>query len=245
MAVDGQDGQDMLPDLAIGRLTVAQPHEVEAIVAKTIRHMQHQPDGPNLGQTVWAASQDTHFQQPSREAAALAAARGFGALTIYPQPDEADNAAHQARLRHAWDAGPLLVHFYGHGGRYIWRTGPPDYHKNHDLFTLDDLDQLAPTACLPVVLSMTCFSAPFDHPNADSIGEKLLRLPDRGAVAVVAASWRVDPSPTFSAALVRAMLAPGTVGEALLRAKRETQETGQIALYNLLGDPAVPLRFPQ
>jgi len=68
------------------------------------------------------------------------------------------------------------VVFNGHGGRYIWRTGWPDLTKNHDLFTLDDLDNLQPTTRLPVVLSLTCYSAPFDHPLADSIGEKLLRI---------------------------------------------------------------------
>ena len=81
--------------------------------------------------------------------------------------------------------------------------------------------------------------------NADSIGEKFVRLPDRGAVAVLAASWRVDPSPSFNEALVRAMLQPGTVGEAVMRAKQATSDETQVALYNLLGDPAAPLAVPQ
>ena len=45
---------------------------------------------------------------------------------------------------------------------------------------------------------MTCYSAPFDHPSADSIGEKFLRVPGKGAVAVLAASWRNAPYQTMS-----------------------------------------------
>ena len=26
---------------------------------------------------------------------------------------------------------PHVLHFIGHGGRYIWRTGPPDLRKNN------------------------------------------------------------------------------------------------------------------
>ena len=49
-----------------------------------------------------------------------------------------------------------------------------------------------------MVLSMTCYSAPFDHPSADSIGEKFLRVPGKGAVAVLAASWRNAPYQAMS-----------------------------------------------
>ena len=149
--------------LAIGRLAVAEPAEVRAIAAKTIRHIEQGTIDPRPRRTVWIASEDASFQHPSKQVARFASEQGFAPLTIYPRPDEASNVTHQARLRQAWNEGPLLVHFYGHGGRYIWRTGPPNHRKNHDLFTLDDLDRLAPTDRLPVVLSMSCFSAPFDH----------------------------------------------------------------------------------
>ena len=137
------------------------------------------------------------------------------------------------------------MHFYGHGGRYIWRTGPPDLRKNHDLFTLEDLDELQAHDRLPVVLSMTCYSAPFDHPNADSIGEKLLRMPDRGAVAVLAASWRNSPTRRMSELLLEELVQAATVGEAIMLAKRRSEHRDFQYQYNLLGDPAIPLGVPQ
>jgi hypothetical protein len=96
-----------------------------------------------------------------------------------------------------------------------------------------------------VVLSLTCYSAPFDHPSADSIGEKLLRIDSRGAIAVVAASWRNSPSPRWSEVLLEELTTRGTtVGEAVMRAKRRVRNRMFVETYNLLGDPAVPIALP-
>ena len=166
------DDTDFRPNLAIGRFPVTDPAEVTAIVEKTIRYADQPEVGPWRRNMLWITNEHKGFQVQTDQLVAMTQERGFDPLKIYPQPTEGDNVHHQARLRQAFDEGQLLVHFIGHGGRYIWRTGPPDFRKNHDLFTLDDLDQLAPTSRLPIVLSMTCYSAPFDHPTADSIGEK-------------------------------------------------------------------------
>ena len=185
------------------------------------------------------------FQRSSDRLAQALATDGFRSTKIYPQASEADNELNTKKILEAWNEGNWAVSFLGHGGRFIWRTGPPDYRKNHDLFTLDDLDQLEPTADLPIVLALTCYSAPFDHPNADSIGEKLLRLPERGAVAVFAASWRNSPSSRMGQIVLEELNVPGaTVGEAILRAKRQIGNRTLVEQYNLLGDPALPVRRP-
>ena len=239
------DGEDARPDLAIGRFPVTEPEELTAIVAKTLRYVRKSEMGPWSRNVLWITNETTGSQRFSNHLAGQLESRGFVSHKVYPSAAEADNVHHQATLRRAFDEGQLLVHFLGHGGRYIWRTGPPDYRKNHDLFTLDHLDELAPTPHLPVILSMTCYSAPFDHPTADSIGEKFLRLPERGAVAVLAASWRNSPEPAFSRHLLHELTQPGaTVGEAILRAKRKTRIPILVETYNLLGDPALELALP-
>lgn len=239
------DGDDTLPDLAIGRLPVTEAADVAAIVEKTRRYVLDAPVGPWRRDILWITNEMRSFQNRSNRLANELADQGFGASKVYPSSDEADNLEHQAALRQSFDQGQLLVHFYGHGGRYIWRTGPPDLTKNHDLFTLDDLDRLSPTRRLPLVLSMSCYSAPFDHPTADSIGEKFLRLADRGAIAVLAASWRNSPSTRFSRRLTDELTQRQPMGEAIRRAKVDSKSEPMIALYNLLGDPAIPLALPQ
>ena len=238
------DGDDFDPDLAIGRLPVTEPAEVSAIVKKIRQYVLTSPVGPWRRDVLWITNDMKAFQNRSHRLAGELAKGGFSATEIFPSPDEKDNLQHQADLRQAFDTGQLLVHFYGHGGRYIWRTGPPDLKKNHDLFTLDDLDLLAPSERLPLVLSMSCYSAPFDHPTADSIGEKFLRLADRGAVAVLAASWRNSPSVRFSRRLLDELTQRQPIGEAIRRAKIDSGSEVMVALYNLLGDPALELALP-
>ncbi|REK11318.1 MAG: hypothetical protein DWQ36_02545 [Acidobacteria bacterium] len=239
-------GDDLLPDLAIGRLPLVDPEEVAAVVKKTIAYAEAPEVGPWRADVLWITNEQRHFQTRTDRLADDLLAEGLAPAKVYPQPEEGDNALHQARLQAELDDGKLLVHFLGHGGRFIWRTGPPDIHKNHDLFTPEHIDELEPTGRLPVVLSMTCFSAPFDHPDADSIGEKFLRTPDRGAVAVFAASWRNSPSQRYSEALVEWLTRPGMpIGTAILRAKQEIRGRDLIETYNLLGDPAIPLALPQ
>jgi hypothetical protein len=238
------DGDDYLPDLAIGRFPVSDPADVTAIVDKTIAYHQQSEVGPWRRKVLWITNEERALQLTSDRLDDSFATTGFAGTKIYPSPQEKDNIEHQAELQSAFNDGQLLVHFLGHGGRYVWRTGPPDYRKNHDLFTLEHLDQLTPTTRLPFVMSMTCYSAPFDHPTADSIGEKFLRMPDRGAIGVLAASWRNAPGLHFSQDVLNALSQSGTVGEAIMHAKQNNSDRLMIETYNLLGDPAARLALP-
>jgi hypothetical protein len=238
------DGDDELPDLAVGRFPVIDAGEVQAIVAKIVAYETAPPPGDWNSRVLWVTNEQKYTQDASDTLADELATRGYSARKIYPQSVVPPSADDQVALRGAFDEGALLVHFFGHGGRYIWRTGPPDLASQRDLFDLKDVEALEPSGMLPLVLSMTCYSAPFDHPTADSIGEKLLREPEKGAVAVFAASWRNGPRVTWSRSLVEQLLQPGTVGEALVRVKREASHPDLLRQYNLLGDPALRLALP-
>ena len=234
------------PAIAVGRFPVVEPAEVSAIVDKTIDYMTKPQPGSWRRDVMFITDESDYFKKASDELANAIGAQGFLADRIYASTDEANNLAHQSAIKDGLNEGQLLVHFIGHGGRYIWRTGPPDIRKNHDLFTLDDVSGLSNSGRLPMILSMTCYSAPFDNPNEDSIGERFLREADKGAVAVFAASWRNAPSVEFSKSLVTELLTPGaTIGEGIVRAKRSINDRVLVEMYNLLGDPAVVLERPR
>lgn len=238
------DGDDFLPDMAIGRLPVTEPHEVEAIVEKTVRYADHPVVGPWRRRVLWISDGAERHDRHSDKVASTLATRGFSAVKVKPSANDPTNEHHRERLKDAFDQGELLVHFVGHGGRFIWRTAPADFKKNRDLFRLEDLDRLETHAKLPVIVSMTCYSAPFDHPNSDSIGEKFLRLPDSGAVGVIAASWRIIPGVQTSQSLMERLTESGSVGEALMHTKRELGDEPFNHLFNLLGDPALQISLP-
>ena len=238
-------GDDWRPVLAVGRFPVFEPEEVTAIVDKTIKYMTTPRVGAWRRDVMFITDEIEYFKSASDKIASEINMSGFAADKVYASPEQGDNAQHQSNIRDGINDGRLLVHFIGHGGRYIWRTGPPDLNANHDLFTLDDVASLDNSDNLPMILSMTCYSAPFDNPTEDSIGERFLREPDKGAVAVFAASWRNFPSPTFSANIIRELLEPGqTIGEAIVRAKAVENSRVMVEMYNLLGDPAVVLERP-
>ncbi|MDR3389386.1 MAG: C25 family cysteine peptidase [Rudaea sp.] len=232
---------DFHPQLAVGRLPVVEPEEVKAIVDKTIAYLSRPAPGPwRRDITFISTNEVASFKQVSDKIATNLEARGFAVNSIYTNIDGKDAGNARATLRDDLDAGNLLVHFIGHGGQFIWRVGPPA-----ELFTLDDVSRLSNAGRYPMVLAMTCFSAPFDHPTEDSIGERFLREPGKGAVAVFAASWENWPNPDYSKALIEQLLKPGqSIGDAIVATKAIASDRIFVQMYNLLGDPAIVLALP-
>lgn len=235
------EGDDLQPEMAIGRIPVVAPEEAHTVVDKSIAYATAHNWGPWRKNVLFITNESMGYQRQSDRIAQMTEELGFLSHRVYPESSEKSNEHHSRTILDDLNEGQFLVSFLGHGGRYIWRTGPPDLKKNHDLFTLDHLDELEPNDRYTIVLSFTCYSAPFDHPGADSIGEKFLRIPHKGAVAVVAASWRNSPHERLGRAFVGGYCQEKTVGEAFLAAKREISHPVLLGSYNLLGDPALPL----
>ena len=235
-----KDG-DFHPQLAVGRFPVVNTSEVEAIVKKTIAYMDKPAPGSWHGDVTFISTNEVaYYKKDSDKMAADLAGRGFAVQNIYTNYDGKDAAQAHLTLKNNLDQGALLVHFIGHGGQFIWRVGPPA-----DLFTLEDVSSLKNLGRYPMVLAMTCFSAPFDNPTDDSIGERFLREPDKGAVAVFAATWKNSPNTTYSKRLIDELLKPGaTIGDAVVATKASVADRSFVEMYNLLGDPAVVLAKP-
>jgi hypothetical protein len=230
------------PQLAVGRFPVVEPAEVKAIVDKTIAYITKPTPGDWRHDVTFISTDEVaSFKKGSDKIAAGVGAQGFSIKNIYTKQDAADAVAAHAELKQDLDAGSLIVHFLGHGGAFIWRVGPPA-----DLFTLEDVSRLTNVGRYPMVLAMTCFSAPFDNPTEDSIGERFLREQDKGAVAVFAASWTNSPDPQFSRVLIDELLKPNVpIGDAIVAAKTRVNNRTFVELYNLLGDPALVLARPR
>lgn len=233
---------DIHPMVAVGRFPVVEPAEVTAIVDKTIEYLSKpSPEPWRRNVTFISTDEVPYFKNESDTIARSLGKQGYAVTSIYTKQDAKDAAVANVKLKQSLDNGDLLVHFLGHGGAFIWRVGEPA-----DLFTLKDVAALTNAGRYPMVLAMTCFSAPFDNPTQDSIGEKFLREADKGAIAVFAASWMNSPNPKHSQQLIDALLKPNTtIGDAIMSVKRHVRDRTFIEMYNLLGDPAVKLARPR
>jgi len=241
-----QKNEDFIPDLAIGRFPVSTPEESDQMITKTINYYNKSKVGPWKSRILWITNSNKSFQRTSVKTSNKIGDFGVSASNIFPKEMDGDNFKIQQSLASSMDEGNLIVHFVGHGGKSIWQIGPPDLKKNRDLFTLDHISNLKNSNKLPFVMSMSCYSAPFDHPYADSIGEKFIREPDVGAVAVLASSWRNTPSSSFSRYILENIFnnPKNSIGQAILAAKRHYKGRTMLEMYNLLGDPALRLAIP-
>lgn len=236
------DGNDLRPDMAIGRLPASSPAQAHAMVNKTIGYMRGPASGAWRSRALLASDDERNLSARNEQLAERARAAGLDVVEFLARPGE-DGQTHQDRFRSLIDEGMLVLHFFGHGGRNMWQTAPSDSGSADNLFDLEDLDRLAPSSRLPIVLSMSCNTGPFDHPAADSLAEKFLRMEDRGAIAVLAASARNSPSVKFTNTLFEGILREKTLGDAVRIAKSERLHPDAAMLYNLFGDPAlVPAR---
>ena len=239
-------GEDYIPDIAIGRFTAATVEEAKGMVDKSIYYQTNSKVGPWKSRVLWITNANKRYQNFSKNIASRIGKLGVVAENVFPKEMDGDNLKVQETLTQAMNYGDLIVHFVGHGGNSIWRIGPPDIKKNRDLFSLDHIDKLNNKDALPFVMSMSCYSAPYDHPFADSIGEKFFREKDKGAIAVLAASWRNSPNQSFSRAVIDNIykMPQQSLGQAILQAKRYYKGRVAVEMYNLLGDPALHLALP-
>jgi len=234
-ASDNRD--ERVPRFAVGRLPVVDAGALDAYVSKVIAWITASgpPGGPSM--LMLSDSSKGSRLQHERMRKRLADVR----VDLFsPDFSSGGSDLNDAAIA-AFGRNPSLVYFGGHGSRYMWELGEPDHPKPGSFFDREDVGRLEPTIRQPIVLSMSCATAPFDHPSADSLGEVMVLSGSRGAVAFVGASALLHTPPRFGEFLVAGLVENETLGDAFVAAKRRTNNLQVSHLYNLLGDPGLPL----
>ncbi len=159
-----------------------------------------------------------------------------------------------------FDEGVSYINFFGHGGGAIW--------ADVQLLNLNDVERIRNPQRLPFVTSMTCFTGAFENAGRQSLSEKLILAPEKGAIAVLGASglgwlyndfavswglfdylWQEDMSIGEAVDLMKIYYLANpfyyteegaftTFGYSQLYKSIVTQ-------YNLFGDPSLTLQKPQ
>jgi Peptidase family C25 len=233
------NGDDLLPDLALGRLPARSVAEATTLVDKILAW---ESSGQSLdGRAVLVADDPDiagDFEADADQIAATElAGRAVGKI-YYSQLLGGTRPA----IVSAFDRGASLLSYLGHGGINLWAT--------ENLFNNLDVASLAPQPEQPLLMTMNCLNGYFHFPSLNSLSEEIVKAEGRGAVAAFSPSGlSLDgPAHLYHRALLR-QIASGThdrLGDALLAAQQDYASTGALPelldLYLLLGDPALKLR---
>ena len=234
-------GADGVPDMAIGRLPVVTAQELAAMVVKIVSYERDSGAGWANRVIMLADNGDVSgdFSATSDEAAALLTG-GYTADRIY-LGEQAIGSARSALLAKI-NAGAGLLNYVGHAGM--------DKLADEGLLTMDDVNALSNGTKLPVATLMTCAAVQHAMPGYDSIGEALLLREGGGAVAVWAPTGLSlnSEATLLDEAFFRALFQKGIkpLGKAVRSALQEYAVQGKypatLAVYNLLGDPALEVK---
>ncbi|MEW6755615.1 MAG: C25 family cysteine peptidase, partial [Candidatus Latescibacterota bacterium] len=259
----GVEGDDVFPDLAIGRLPVQTAGEAERVVDKLIGYDRQVEAGPWQSRILLIADDLYNpAEQGLREAEFLLDAEYLASsllpqdldlsklyLAQYPREGTGKPRARAEFLRRL-NEGALVVTFLGHGN--------PDVLAHELMFVLSrDLGSIANGGRLPFFYTAASQVGVFDRLEGDSMPEALLKLDGGGVIGMISAT-RVGYHPSnmalanlFYLQMYRTDRQDVPVGQALLEAKRLVQvpegESGRrnVQRYSLFGDPAMRLARPR
>jgi hypothetical protein len=268
--LDGSDPlSDPLPDMAVGRLPVADADALAGLVAKMVRYETAAPAGAWRSRAIFLADNTDEAGDFAAFAdqAIQRLPEGVASRRLYydPQPSplpwlEHDPLRARDRAIAHFSAGAALLTYTGHSNQWQWAvTGSPlqaDQPADQQyLFGLFDADILANRDRLPMLLAMTCLSSAFQTPafSGTSLDERLVLRPDGGVIAGWGSTGQgvAYGHESLQRGFLQALNEPSAVGElaALTTAGYlELFSTGgccQDALrtFVLLGDPLTRLQI--
>ena len=230
------NGDDLIPDIAIGRLPAANVDQARDMVAKLV---DYRPVADNVVLVADNADEAGHFEA---DADVLAAGVLASRTTRKIYLSRLGTAATRDAIIQSFDDGASMVSYIGHGAINLW--------GDENFFNTKNIASLSPQANQPLLLTMNCLNGFFHFPYFDSLAEALVKAPDKGAIAAFSPSGLSlnGPAQLYHRALLQA-LAQGQhnrLGDAVVDAQQRYAQTGAfpelLAIYHLFGDPAMPLK---
>jgi hypothetical protein len=233
------NGDDVLPDLAIGRLPAATASELRLMVEKILAYESAGSMG-DRGLVLVADNSDAggNFEANADEIASSFAAQGPRRIYLSLLGAEAARGA----IAQAFDDGASVLSYMGHGGIGLW--------AQENVFDVSKIDPLTPQDKPPLVLTLNCLNGYFHFPYFDSLSEELVKAEGKGAIAALSPSGLSldEPAHVLHKALLGEIFSGrhARLGDALAAAQASYAASGAfpelLRIYNLLGDPALMIR---
>ena len=236
------DGNDIIPDMLVGRLPVNSPAETLIVVNKIVDYEENPIFGSwNGNVSLVADNRDAagDFNEHSNEIIDLHIPAPYTHRSIYYKPgsNTTEEVINQIQLN--WAAGNGLQFYNGHSSTHQWGA--------ERFFHLDDVAGLTNGERLPIVLQMTCLTGSFHRSDFETLDEALLRHAGGGAVATWGATGLgvATGHEALAAGYLGSLLGGNPiVGAATLAGKLNVIANAPsndelVETYTFLGDPAM------
>ena len=261
-------GNDLLPDLAIGRIPVNTPEELTAVINKIITYETDQgqikPDHflfiadnqPDLAGNFMNISEDViESTVPDFQTIDRVYLNDFSLTEIcidgvYPVLPSPCPQATQSITNYVNNKELDFVNYTGHAARNYW-ADELLLRTTSRSGGADDLELLNNSTNLPILLSMTCLDGYWIYPSLDfpSLAVNLLRKAGGGVVAAYSPTGLglAHGHDVLNKAFYNSLYSQGVkeLGAAAMYSKLKLFETGQnfdlIYTYTIFGDPALRL----
>ena len=173
------DGDDIIPDMMIGRLPVNSASEAQTVVDKIVDY-EERPFFGRWSGTVSLVADNIDpagdFAEHSDTIIEEHLPTAYSTVPIYHFPNENDVSDVSTKILQSWDNGNGMIFYNGHSSSHQW--------GGERFFHLDDVSSLNNGGRLPVVLQLTCLTGSFHRSDFPTLDEALLRRAGGGAVAV-------------------------------------------------------------
>ena len=173
-------GDDLVPDVAIGRINIWNEDQIEDVVNKTVQYI----DQPNF-EDLWHShvtlaaggnpGEGAVFANQSELIRSLWIPDDYNVSRVYCNTDGLPNSygGNTTDLISNINDGTIYLQFMGHGGGHIW--------ADYNLLNIADIATFNNNN-FPLVASLSCYGSAFNTPQSSCIGEGLILQPNRGAI---------------------------------------------------------------
>ena len=240
-ALAALNGDDILPDLAIGRLPATTVEQAQTMVAKIL---DWEDQGFTLDGKVALVADNPDlagdFEADVRDIES-SFLQGRDTTRVFLGELGSRDVA-RSHILDAFNQGLALISYVGHGGGAVWAS--------ENMLNSQDPKSLLAQSRQPLMLTMNCLNGYFIAPTYESLAEGFLKAPGKGTIASFSPSGLSLDGPAHL--YHRAVIAEITggqhqrLGDALLAAQKAYAQTGAmpelLSLYHLFGDPALKVK---
>ncbi len=249
------DGDDPIPDVAVGRIPASNATQLKAAVDKILAYYSGKSFGwQNTALLIAGEEDEFHIQADSVANSMLPPRYFIKRLYTSIQNPAVDTKYYGVTqdLLNDINQGAVLVNYMGHGGGAIW--------ADNGILTNDEVANLSNNGKYPFVTSMTCFAGAFDGQIGIPLCSTLLFAENKGAVSALASAglgWLYNDffmDSELLPILFDSAYSTSSVGSDIILAKARyfaayspfwPQAETMLNQYNIIGDPALMLQLPQ